>query len=169
LIEQATVFAFHDLETALQIRRDHAAAMHVRFSNEIRDDVGVRRGDVAPLAWIDREVEQERRRVFAPRVALAVGTAGDEMRLVIALANRAKLVVPIVKVDRPGTCAGSGQPISQIDASIRRSDGGSAPANRAAVTKRSIALARSVTTERRTVPGHQKIAGVRTPPSHVGG
>jgi hypothetical protein len=50
---------------------------------------------------------------------------------------------------------------------MTRSDGMGAPARLPAVTNRSIADAGSVTTFGTTVPGNQKIAGVRTPPSHV--
>jgi hypothetical protein len=50
---------------------------------------------------------------------------------------------------------------------MTRSAGTSAPASFAAVVNRSIADPMSVTVAGRTVPGHQKIAGVRTPPSHV--
>ena len=125
-------------------------------------------GDVVPLAGIFREVEQQRRVVLGARLALAVRAAGDEVRLVVALANRAQLAVPVVEEQAAAgsaRCRVSGA--RRSTPSIVRSAGSSAPASLAAVTNRSIAEPISVTTAGRTVPGHQKIAGVRTPPSHV--
>ena len=44
--------------------------MRVRFLDEIRDDVGMRRGDVESLADVRGEIEQERWRMLGSRAAL---------------------------------------------------------------------------------------------------
>src|SRR5260221_2226922 len=61
---------------------DHAAAVHVRFPNEIGDDVTMRCGDVMTLAWVFGEVEKERRGVVDAGLTGVVSAACGEMWLV---------------------------------------------------------------------------------------
>ena len=70
--------------------RDHAAAVSVRFPDQIRDDLRVRGGDVVAFAGVVGEVEQQRRVVFGARLALSVRPARDEVRFEPVLADRSR-------------------------------------------------------------------------------
>ena len=78
---------------------------------------GMRRRDVLALAGIRGQVEEQRRGVLAPLAELRVGAAGDEVRLVAALAHGAQLVVPVVE---ERAVAGSGRCRSAARADRRR-------------------------------------------------
>jgi hypothetical protein len=135
--------------------------------DEISHDGRMPGGDVVSFAGIFRHVEEKRRIVLEARIAFAIGAAGDEVSLVRAFANRAQLAVPVVEQHATRAWAGAVKGARRSTPSIGLSVGTAAPPSLAAVTYRSIADPISVTTDGRTVPGHQKIAGVRTPPSNV--
>src|SRR5438270_453483 len=78
-------------------RRRDGFLMFGRLADQIRDDVRMSGGDIVVLAWILREVEQERWIVHGARLAIVVRAARDVVCLEPALADGAKLAVEVIE------------------------------------------------------------------------